>query len=96
VIAAPELHRRIDPTDPQFHLLINLRDIRNGVKSRAPGIRRCRDCTQPWIDDHSGLPCCTDCRVNHHRACQQCGTAFRNTEQGDRFCFSRTNQDSLF
>jgi hypothetical protein len=96
VTATPELLRRIDPTDPQFHLLMNLRDIRNGTKSRAPGIRRCTDCNEPWIDDHDGLPYCTDCRVNHYRACQQCGTASRNTERGDRLCASCTHQDSLF
>lgn len=88
--------RRIDPTDPDFHLYQNLKDVMSGVKHRAPGIRRCQDCENPYIDDHSGLPHCPNCRTNHRRFCRQCHALIRNTEQGDRLCASCVNQEALF
>ena len=92
----PDLRERIDPTDPRFHLLINLRDVQSGKKSRAPGIRRCKDCHHPYIDDYSGLPHCPNCRTNHRRFCKSCQTLIENTIAGDKLCASCTDQTALF
>jgi methionyl-tRNA synthetase len=88
--------RRIDPTDPQFHVFMNLREIQAGIKSQAPGIRRCTDCREPFITDTSGLSYCPDCRINHQRICGHCATTFTNTPAGDRLCVSCTHQEALF
>jgi hypothetical protein len=78
------------------HLRIALADINVGIKQRAPGIRRCHDCASAYIDDHSGLPHCRDCRTNHTRPCDQCRTRFRNTTNGDQLCQSCAAQTALF
>ena len=74
----------------------NLRLVRTGQARTAPGIRRCPDCRQPWIDDDSGLSFCRDCRVHRRRSCQDCGTAFPNTADGDRRCVCCRAQLPLF
>lgn len=78
------------------YLAENLRLVQTGCKSRAPGIRRCGDCKRPWIDDHTGLAWCPDCRVTHTRRCRTCGTPFTNTRAGDVLCVSCRDQDPLF
>lgn len=85
-----------DPTDPRYTLLQNLQLIRTGVKSRAPGIRRCRDCDQPWIDDHTGLSHCPLCRINHRRQCRSCRAQMAVTADGNPLCDSCTHQIALF
>lgn len=74
----------------------NLMLVRTGRKSHAPGIRRCRDCAEPWIDDHTGLVHCPECRTGHRRFCHGCKTLITNTEHGDRYCISCQNQHALF
>ena len=74
----------------------NLRLVQSGRKTRAAGIRRCADCTNPYIDDHSGLTLCLTCRPNHTRQCAQCPARFTNTPTGDRLCQSCRQQPSLF
>lgn len=95
-MTAMQTPRRIDPTEPNFHLYQNLKAVQTGVKSRAPGIRRCRDCENPYIDDNSGLPYCPHCRTAHRRFCKHCHTLIRNTEEGDRLCASCADQELLF
>jgi hypothetical protein len=85
---------RTDPTDPRFMLLQNLQLVRSGVKSRAPGIRRCLDCDQPWIDDHTGLTYCPVCRVGHWQRCRRAQIAV--TVDGNPLCDSCTDQIPLF
>jgi hypothetical protein len=77
------------------HLQISLYQVQAGVKARVPGIRRCHDCRNPYIDDQSGLPYCRNCRADHNRNCGQCGTTFRNTTDGAHLCKSCLNQPSL-
>ena len=87
---------RTDPTDPRFTLLQNLQLVRSGVKSRAPGIRRCPDCDEPWIDDHTGLSYCPGCRIQHRRRCRTCRAHITNTADGNPLCDSCTDQTTLF
>ncbi len=83
------------PVDRRY-LLRDLQRVRNGVTSRAPGISKCADCREPYIDDHSGLAWCKTCRVRHHRACRDCKTRFPCTRQGHTQCVSCRTQHSLF
>lgn len=70
--------------------------VATGHKRRAPGIRHCPDCTQPYIDDYTGLPYCPGCRVNHRRYCRSCRVLIPNTSRGDRLCLSCHDQIPLF
>lgn len=86
-------------TTPDIHeeyLQHNLMLVRTGRKSRAPGIRRCPDCTEPFIDDHTGLSHCPDCRTDHRRFCRGCHRLIANTARGERYCVSCENQTPLF
>jgi hypothetical protein len=74
----------------------NLRLVQSGRRTRAPGIRRCGDCDTAFIDDHSGLPLCVECRPNHTRQCAHCPARFTNTPAGDRLCSSCRQQPALF
>ena len=87
---------RTDPTDPRFTLLQNLQAIRSGVKSRAPGIRRCPDCDEPWIDDHTGTAHCPICRIEHRWRCRTCWALVAITADGNSLCDSCINQIPLF
>jgi hypothetical protein len=78
------------------HLQLNLRQVQAGIKSRAPGIRRCQDCAEPYIDDRVGLVHCPTCRVNHRRYCRGCWALMPNTTQGDRLCDCCQDQLALF
>ena len=90
------LRERIDPSDPRFYLVINLMDVQSGKKSRAPGIRRCKDCDTAYIDDNSGLVHCPVCRIDHRRFCKNCKRLIPNTAAGDKLCASCTDQSALF
>jgi hypothetical protein len=87
---------RTDPTDPRFTLLQNLQLVRSGVKSRAPGIRRCPDCDESWIDDHTGLTYCPTCRIGHWQRCRMCHAQIAITVGGNPLCDSCTDQIPLF
>ena len=87
---------RTDPTDPRFTLLQNLQAVRSGVKSRAPGIRRCPDCDQPWIDDHTGLTYCLTCRIEHRWRCRTCRALVVIVVDGSPLCDSCIAQIALF
>jgi hypothetical protein len=78
------------------YLRHNLMLVRTGRKSRAPGIRRCPDCDEPFIDDHAGLPHCPGCRTAHCRFCKGCCQLIANTTEGDRYCLSCQSQPTLF
>jgi hypothetical protein len=78
------------------YLAHNLRLVRTRRKPRAAGIRRCQDCTEPYIDDHVGLVHCPDCRVNHRRYCRGCRALIANTTAGDRLCECCRDQLPLF
>ena len=84
------------PDGAAMHLRHNLMLVQSGQKTRAPGIKKCPDCREHFIDDHRGLPYCGNCRINHTRACGDCGQPFRNTESGDRLCPSCREQIPLF
>ena len=92
----PDLRQRIDPTDPRFHLVVNLMDVQSGKRSRAPGIRRCKDCDTAYIDDNSGLVHCANCRTDHQRFCKGCKRLIPNTTAGDKLCASCADQSALF
>jgi hypothetical protein len=83
-------------TSSSHHLERNLRLVRSGRVSRAAGIRRCPDCATPFIDDHSGLSWCPQCRLEHTRHCRTCPNQFTNTAAGDDQCLSCRNQPTLF
>lgn len=85
-----------DPTDPRYQQLKNLQLVRSGVRSRAPGIRRCPACREPWINDGTGLSWCETCRIGRQRKCAHCAATFTLTEQGERLCQSCTEQIPLF
>ncbi len=85
-----------EPVEHTAYLRRNLRLVAAGVKSRAPGIRRCTDCRDPWIADNSGLSLCPDCRVQHLRVCGDCHRPFTNTRAGDRLCMCCRDQHPLF
>ena len=76
------------PNDPGGYLAHQLMLVKTGRKHRAPGIRHCTDCREPFIDDHTGLPHCPRCRVTHRRRCTDCQQPFANTAAGDRRCTS--------
>jgi hypothetical protein len=82
--------------DPRFTLLQNLQLVRSRVKSRAPGIRRCPDCDQPWIDDHTGLAYCPVCWVGRWQRCRTCRAQIAMTVDGNPLCDSCTDQFPLF
>jgi hypothetical protein len=84
------------PGDPGGHLAHQLMLVRTGRKSRAAGIRRCPDCTEPFIDDQTGLVHCPICRTNYRRRCADCHTPMANTTDGDRLCLSCRDQLALF
>ena len=88
--------RPVTVVDPGGHLAHQLMLVRTGRKSRAAGIRRCTDCTEPFNDDHTGLPYCGTCRTRHTRRCTDCQQSFPNTEAGDRLCDCCRAQLSLF
>lgn len=79
-----------------MHLLANLRSVQTGHRTRAAGIRRCRDCGQPYIDDRVGLPHCPNCRTNHRRYCRGCRVLIPNTTEGNRLCDCCKDQMLLF
>ena len=83
------------PTYEQ-HLQHNLQLVQAGIRSSAPGIRRCHDCKQRYIDDRVGLHHCPNCRVNHRRYCRQCRNLMPNTTQGHRLCECCRDQLPLF
>ena len=83
------------PNDPGGYLAHQLMLVQTGRKNRAPGIRRCADCAQPFIDDHTGLGHCATCRVTHRRHRADCRQPFLNTPAGDRLCASCRNQLAL-
>ena len=91
-----DLRLRMDSTDPRFNLVINLLDVQSGKKSRAPGIRRCKDCGTAYIDDDSGLVHCFNCRTERRRFCKQCKTRISNNTAGDKLCASCADQTALF
>lgn len=78
------------------YLRHNLMLVQTGRKSRAPGIQRCTDCREPFINRGTGLSYCADCRTDHRRFCKGCNTLIANTIHGDRYCLSCQNQMSLF
>ncbi|MGH3611159.1 MAG: hypothetical protein ACRDRK_00760 [Pseudonocardia sp.] len=84
------------PGDPGGYLAHQLMLVKTGRKSRAAGIRRCPDCTEPFIDDHTGLTHCPDCRTAYRRHCADCRAPMTNTAAGDRLCLSCQNQLVLF
>jgi hypothetical protein len=61
-----------------------------------PGISCCVDCAEPFIYDYSGIKYCPDCRPNHDRICQQCGTYFNGPAEGHRLCPCCRIQEALF
>lgn len=79
-------------SSPEDYLRHNLALVRSGRKTRAPGIKRCRDCDEPFIDRNTGLSYCPDCRTNHDRHCQGCRARMRNTTEGHRYCVCCQNQ----
>ena len=93
---APTAPAWATPGDPGGHVAHQLMLVRTGRKSRAPGIRRCDDCREPFVDDHTGLPWCTACRVAHRRRCADCDHPFPNTAAGDRRCTCCREQLPLF
>ena len=84
------------PNDPGGHLAHQLMLVRTGRRHRAPGIRHCTDCHQPFIDDHCGLTWCVTCRTRHTRRCADCAQQFPNTPAGDRQCDCCSEQLPLF
>ena len=85
-----------DVRDADGYLAHNLMLVRTGLRSRAAGIRRCTDCREPFIDDHTGLTWCPTCRPNHQRRCADCGQPFSNTPAGERLCDCCREQLALF
>lgn len=73
----------------------NLARVQNGVLHRAPGIRKCADCHEPYIQDESGLNWCPDCRVHHVRRCSDCTIRFFCTREGHTRCPSCRQQLAL-
>ena len=92
----PRLPYQPDVRDPDGYLAHQLMLVRTGRRSRAAGIRRCTDCHEPFIDDHTGLTWCPTCRTAHHRRCADCGQSFPNTPAGDRLCDCCRDQFALF
>ena len=88
------------PNDPaedvDSYLRHNLMLVRTGRRDRAPGIRKCADCTEHFIDDHTGLSWCRTCRTDHHRRCADCHTLMPITADGDRRCDCCQSQTTLF
>jgi hypothetical protein len=74
------------PADTEGYLAHQLMLVRTGRKTRAPSIRRCDDCGEPFIGDSSGLSYCPTCRPTHQRRCADCTQLFPNTPTGDRRC----------
>jgi hypothetical protein len=68
------------------HLHRNLLLVRNGVKSRAAGIRRCRDCTEPFIVATAACWFCGSCRGNHTQHCTICNAAYPIDEDPSGVC----------
>ncbi len=83
-------------TDTASYLRHNLMLVQTGQRDRAPGIRRCADCHEPWIDDHTGLSWCRTCRPEHRRRCAHCHTFIAITPDGDRLCDCCREQTALF
>jgi hypothetical protein len=83
--------------DPEYiRLRINLQRVQKGIKTRAPGIGKCSDCTKPYIKDHSPVPYCPDCRHNHSVTCRDCGVVFVCDREGNVICTSCRRQEALF
>jgi DNA-directed RNA polymerase subunit RPC12/RpoP len=80
----------------EMTLQINLEQVRRGVRSRMPGIRKCADCGEPFIANGSPVKWCPECRVNHHMECRDCGESFRLHKDGLVICESCQRQFSLF
>ncbi len=86
-----------DPAeDVDSYLRHNLMLVRTGRRDRAPGIRKCADCHEHFIDDHTGLAWCRDCRTTHHRHCVDCHALMPITADGDRLCDCCQTQTTLF
>ena len=86
-----------DPAeDVDSYLRHNLMLVQTGRRDRAPGIRRCTDCHEPWIDDHTGLSWCRTCRTTHRRRCEGCHALIAITTDGDRLCDCCQQQTGLF
>lgn len=86
-----------DPAaDVDSYLRHNLMLVRTGRRDRAPGIRKCADCAEHFIDDNTGLAWCRDCRTGHYRRCQGCQTLMFITPDGDRLCNCCQTQITLF
>ena len=83
-------------TDQTGYLAHNLMLVQTGRKSRASGIRRCPDCTEAFIDDHTGLAHCPTCRTAYRRRCAVCRAPIAITADGDRLCLSCQDQIPLF
>jgi uncharacterized Zn ribbon protein len=68
------------------HYQRNLHLVTAGVKSRAPGIRRCRDCKTPFIAGTTNHTYCPTCRPNHHQHCRRCTREFPIDDLGVTLC----------
>jgi hypothetical protein len=68
-------HATTNTSDDDYYQR-NLHLVQAGVKSRAPGIRRCRDCRTPFIAGTTNHTYCPTCRPNHHQHCHICTREF--------------------
>jgi hypothetical protein len=81
---------------PINHERVNLARVKAGVLSRAPGVRRCRDCDTPFLTSHRPVPYCPECRTRHHVECRDCGQLFRCENDGGVICPCCQRQFNLF
>lgn len=72
--------------DHNAYLARNLDLVARGIKARAAGIRRCRDCTEPFIVGVPAYWWCENCRIDHTVKCRSCQERYRIDGDASGLC----------